>query len=369
MVEIRLLSKLATASQRQGASERKTRVYTPVHEGVSTEATQLLTAEVEFGKKSISVAPMLDWTDRHCRFFLRLLSKHLLLYTEMITVGAIIHGDRHRHLAFNPSEHPVALQLGGSDPIQLAECALIGEDYGYDEINLNVGCPSDRVQSGRFGACLMAEPDLVAECIAAMKAKVSIPVTVKSRIGIDHQDSYDELAYFVRQIEKAGCDQLIVHARKAWLHGLSPKENREIPPLNYPWVYQLKRDFPGLPIVLNGGVTDLDQAAEHLKFVDGVMIGRAAYHNSYMLAAVDQYFFNGTLAIRSREDIIADLIPYVQEQARLGVAVKHITRHLLGLFQGVAGGKRWRRFLSDHSHLVDADYTVLLGALAYTQHT
>lgn len=315
----------------------------------------------------ISVAPMLDWTDRHCRFFLRLLSKHMLLYTEMITVGAVIHGDRHRHLAFDPREHPVALQLGGSDPQQLAECASIGESYGYTEINLNVGCPSDRVQSGRFGACLMAEPQLVGECVAAMKAKVKIPVTVKSRIGIDQQDSYEELVRFVEEITKADCEQLIVHARKAWLHGLSPKENREIPPLNYPWVYQLKRDFPDLSIVLNGGVTDLDQAQEHLKYVDGVMIGRAAYHNSYLLAEVDKRFFNETLAIPTREDIITQLIPYIQEQAQRGVAVKHITRHILGLFQGAAGGKRWRRFLSEHSHLVDADFTILLGALAYVR--
>ncbi len=315
----------------------------------------------------LSVAPMLDWTDRHCRYFLRLITKQTLLYTEMITTGAIIHGKRDRYLAFDPFEHPVALQLGGSHPNELAQCARIGADYGYDEINLNVGCPSDRVQSGRFGACLMAEPNLVADCVAAMKAAVNIPVTVKSRIGIDHQDSYEELVKFVTAISQAGCDQLIVHARKAWLHGLSPKENREIPPLKYDVVYQLKQDFPNLPIIINGGITDLLQVEQHLQHVDGVMMGREAYHNPYILAEADQRFFNQTLAIPSREDIIAQLVPYIESQAQLGVQVKHITRHILGLFQGVAGGKRWRRYLSEHAHLVDADSSILSGALTYVR--
>jgi tRNA-dihydrouridine synthase A len=310
---------------------------------------------------------MLDWTDRHCRYFLRLITKQTLLYTEMITTGAIIHGKRDRYLAFDPFEHPVALQLGGSHPNELAQCARIGADYGYDEINLNVGCPSDRVQSGRFGACLMAEPNLVADCVAAMKAAVNIPVTVKSRIGIDHQDSYEELVKFVTAISQAGCDQLIVHARKAWLHGLSPKENREIPPLKYDVVYQLKQDFPNLPIIINGGITDLLQVEQHLQHVDGVMMGREAYHNPYILAEADQRFFNQTLAIPSREDIIAQLVPYIESQAQLGVQVKHITRHILGLFQGVAGGKRWRRYLSEHAHLVDADSSILSGALTYVR--
>lgn len=311
----------------------------------------------------VAVAPMLDWTDRHCRYFLRLLSKHMLLYTEMVTTGAILHGKRDRYLGFDPVENPVALQLGGSHPQELAECARIGADYGYQEINLNVGCPSDRVQSGRFGACLMAEPQLVADCVAAMKNAVNIPVTVKSRIGIDHNDSYEALQQFVTAIQQAGCDHLIVHARKAWLHGLSPKENREVPPLNYPMVYQLKQDFPELAMSINGGITSLEQAADHLQHVDGVMIGREAYHNSYILAEVDQRFFGETLAIPSREDIIAQLIPYIESQAQLGVQVKHITRHVLGLFQGVAGGRRWRRYLSEHAHLVDADSSILLGAL------
>ncbi|MFN7096099.1 MAG: tRNA dihydrouridine(20/20a) synthase DusA [Gammaproteobacteria bacterium] len=310
---------------------------------------------------------MLDWTDKHCRYFLRLITKHALLYTEMITTGAILHGKRDRYLAFDPFEHPVALQLGGSHPNELSQCARIGADYGYDEINLNVGCPSDRVQSGRFGACLMAEPALVADCVAAMKAVVNIPVTVKSRIGIDDKDSYAELVNFVNAISSAGCDALIVHARKAWLHGLSPKENRDIPPLKYDVVYQLKKDFSKLPIIINGGITDLEQATEHLKYVDGVMLGREAYHNPYLLTEVDQRFFNQTLAILSREDIIAQLIPYIESQAQQGVLVKHITRHILGLFQGVAGGKRWRRYLSEHAHLVNADSSILSGALSYVR--
>ncbi|MBY0544634.1 MAG: tRNA dihydrouridine(20/20a) synthase DusA [Gammaproteobacteria bacterium] len=325
------------------------------------------TVSIEIPAYRFSVAPMIDWTDRHCRFFLRLLSRHMLLYTEMITTGAILYGKRDRYLAFDPCEHPVAIQLGGSNPAELAQCAAIAADYGYDEVNLNVGCPSDRVQSGRFGACLMAEPELVAECVAAMKQAVSIPVTVKCRIGIDERDSYEELQHFVQLIAAASCDRLIVHARKAWLKGLSPKENREIPPLNYETVYQLKRDFPVLPIILNGGVTDLDQAAEHIQQLDGVMMGRAAYHNPYLLTEVDNRFFNEKLAILSREDIIAQLVPYIERQHRVGVAVKHITRHVLGLFQGVAGGKRWRRFLSEHAHLVDADSTILSGALAYVR--
>lgn len=315
----------------------------------------------------LSIAPMLDWTDKHCRYFLRLISKQALLYTEMITTGAILHGKRDRYLKFDPFEHPVALQLGGSHPEELAECARIGQEYGYNEINLNVGCPSDRVQSGRFGACLMAEPQLVADCVAAMKAVVKVPVTVKSRIGIDEQDSYEALVKFVTAIEQAGCDHLIVHARKAWLHGLSPKENREIPPLKYDVVYQLKQDFPQLPIIINGGITDLEQAEQHLKYVDGVMLGRAAYHNPYILADVDQRFFNQTLAIPSREDIIAQLVPYIESQAKSGVQVKHITRHILGLFQGVAGGKRWRRYLSEHAHLIHADASILSGALTYVR--
>ncbi len=315
-----------------------------------------------------SIAPMLDWTDRHCRFFLRLLTKKALLYTEMITTGAILHGDHDRYLAFNEAEHPVALQLGGSDPTDLAQCAKIAEEYGYDEVNLNIGCPSDRVQSGRFGACLMAEPELVADCISAMQSKVKIPITVKTRIGIDEQDSYEALTHFINTVSRAGCQTFIIHARKAWLHGLSPKENRSIPPLRYDVVYQLKRDFPRLNIIINGGITTLDEADQHLNHVDGVMLGRAAYHNPYLLTEVDQRFFNEMVAIISREAIIEQLLPYVEAQKNLGVHVKHITRHILGLYQGVSGGKRWRRYLSEHAHKHDAGANVILEALRLINH-
>jgi tRNA-dihydrouridine synthase A len=309
-----------------------------------------------------SVAPMLDWTDRHCRYFLRLLTKNALLYTEMITTGAILHGDRDRHLLFNTEEHPLALQLGGSHPADLAQCSQIAEEYGYDEVNLNIGCPSDRVQSGRFGACLMAEPALVADCVAAMKARVKIPITVKSRIGIDDHDSYEALATFIQLVSQAGCEAFIIHARKAWLHGLSPKENREIPPLRYDVVYRVKHDFPALNIIINGGITTLDEVDHHLQHVDGAMLGRAAYHNPYLLSDVDQRFFNEKVAIPSRAAIIAELLPYVAAQQQQGVHCKHITRHILGLFQGVAGGKRWRRYLSENAYKPTADFSVILAA-------
>lgn len=312
-----------------------------------------------------SIAPMLDWTDRHCRYFLRLFTKKSLLYTEMVTTGAILKGKRERYLAFDPAEHPIALQLGGSHPAELAACARIGVEFGYDEINLNVGCPSNRVQSGRFGACLMAEPALVADCVAAMKAVVRVPVTVKCRIGIDEQDDYAVLQHFVATLSAAGCDYLIVHARKAWLQGLSPKENREIPPLQYEMVYQLKQDFPSLPIVINGGITSLEEAQTHLEIVDGVMLGRAAYHHPYLLAEVDQQIFKEKIATSTREEIVVQLIPYIIAQWQNGVEVKHITRHILGLFHGIPGGKRWRRYLSDHSHLVHTDMSILLKALDY----
>ena len=262
--------------------------------------------------RRFSVAPMLDWTDRHCRYFHRLLSKHALLYTEMVTTGALIHGDKHRFLQFNASENPVAFQLGGSNPKDLAVCAKMVEEYGYDEINLNVGCPSDRVQNGSFGACLMAEPALVAECIAAMSQVVSIPVTVKSRIGIDDKDSYEELVQFIGTIADTGCKTFIVHARKAWLKGLSPKQNREVPPLDYERVYQLKRDFPGLEIIINGGITTLEQAALMLDQVDGVMVGREAYQNPYILAGVDNLLYGDIKEKVSRQEIVKTLIPYIQ---------------------------------------------------------
>lgn len=312
-----------------------------------------------------SIAPMLDWTDRHCRYFHRLISQHALLYTEMVTTGALIHGDHHRFLQFNAAENPVAFQLGGSNPRELAICAKMVEDYGYDEVNLNVGCPSDRVQNGRFGACLMAEPELVAQCVAAMKQAVSIPVTVKSRIGIDERDSYEELAQFVSTVAAAGCDTFIIHARKAWLSGLSPKQNRDIPPLRYEVVYQIKQDFPQLEIILNGGLTTLDQAEAVLQHVDGVMMGREAYHNPYILADVDRRFFGDAKEARSRQMVMDLLIPYIQEQLGLndGVRLNSITRHILGLFHGEPGARSWRRHLSENVCKPGADINVVLDAL------
>ncbi|WP_024299938.1 tRNA dihydrouridine(20/20a) synthase DusA [Methylomicrobium lacus] len=310
---------------------------------------------------------MLDWTDRHCRFFLRLISKQALLYTEMVTTGALLHGDRQRFLQFDPSEHPLALQLGGSDPAGLAACAKMAEDFGYDEVNLNVGCPSDRVQSGSFGACLMAEPELVAECVGAMRKAVSIPVTVKSRIGIDDRDSYEELIKFIGTVAEAGCDTFIVHARKAWLKGLSPKQNREVPPLRYDTVYRLKQDFPTLQIVLNGGITTLDQAEDVLgNGVDGVMVGREAYHNPYILAEVDRRLFGASAEVFTRAEIIEKLLPYIEQQRAEGVRLHSITRHILGLFHGEPGARSWRRHLSEHAVKYDADASVVREALKFT---
>ena len=307
---------------------------------------------------------MMDWTDRHCRYFLRLISRHVYLYTEMVTTGAILHGDSERLLRFHPDEHPLALQLGGSDPRELAACARIAAQYGYDEVNLNVGCPSDRVQTGRFGACLMAEPGLVAECIAAMSEASPLPVTVKTRIGIDEHQSYEFLAQFVATVAAAGCRSLIIHARKAWLHGLSPKENREIPPLDYPTVYRVKQDFPQLEIILNGGITDLEQAQRHLLNVDGVMLGRAAYHNPYLLAEVDRRFYAAGLTPVSRDDVIERLLPYAARQLAEGARLHHITRHILGLYQGMPGARAWRRYLSEHGHREDAGIEVIQEAQA-----
>ena len=313
-----------------------------------------------------SIAPMLDWTDRHCRYFHRLLSRHALLYTEMVTTGAILYGNQQQHLQFSPEEQPLALQLGGSNPADLATCAKIGADFGYNEINLNVGCPSDRVQNGRFGACLMAEPALVADCVAAMRAVVDIPVTVKSRIGIDDRDYYPELQDFIAASRAAGCQTFIIHARKAWLSGLSPKQNREIPPLRYDVVFQLKQDFPDLNIILNGGITSLTAAQEHLKQVDGVMLGREAYHNPYLLAEVDALLFNDPQPLKSRRDVILALLPYVEMQLRQGVRLHSISRHLLGLFHGVDGARAWRRHLSENASKPGADAQVLLDALEFT---
>jgi tRNA-dihydrouridine synthase A len=309
---------------------------------------------------------MLDWTDRHCRYFLRLITRRTLLYTEMVTTGALIHGDRERHLGFDPAEHPLALQLGGSSPADLAACARMAEDRGYDEVNLNVGCPSDRVQNGRFGACLMAEPILVAECIAAMKAAVAVPVTVKTRIGIDHCDSYEDLTGFVAAVTAAGCDALIVHARKAWLQGLSPRENREVPPLRYDVVERLKDDFPALPIAINGGVTTLAQAGALLTRLDGVMIGREAYQNPWVLAGADRVIFGDSNPSPSSHGVLEAYIPYVEQNLSAGIPLNAMTRHILGLFQGRPGARAWRRHLSESAHLPGAGIEVLRAAGAKT---
>lgn len=300
--------------------------------------------------RKFTVAPMLDWTDRHCRYFHRLLTKQAVLYTEMVTTGAILHGDRDRHLRFNPQEHPLALQLGGSEPQELAECARIAADYGYDEVNINVGCPSERVQKGAFGACLMAEPNLIAECVEAMRSAVPIPVTVKNRIGIDDQDDYAGLHQFVSTVAQAGCQTFIIHARKAWLKGLSPKENREIPPLRYELVYQIKQEFPQLEIIINGGITTLAQCQQHLQHVDGVMVGREAYHNPWMLAQVDPLLYGVDAPCTDRKAVLEELLVYVQAQMEAGVPLNHISRHILGLFQGLPGARGWRRHISENAH-------------------
>jgi tRNA-dihydrouridine synthase A len=312
------------------------------------------------------VAPMMDWTDTHCRNFLRQLSKNALLYTEMVTTGALLHGDRLRHLGFRPEELPLALQLGGSRPEELATCARLGEEQGYSEINLNVGCPSDRVQNNMIGACLMGHPALVAECVAAMQEAVTIPVTVKCRIGIDDMDSDAQLAAFIEQVSAAGCRTFIVHARIAILQGLSPKENREVPPLNYPRVYLMKQRFPHLEIIINGGIRTLDECEEHLAHVDGVMLGREAYQNPWLLHDVDRRLFGSDWQPASRAAVIAGYLPYIQDRLGDGVALHHITRHILGLFQGQPGGKRFRRYLSEHAHRPDADLATLHEALAQT---
>jgi len=314
-------------------------------------------------RHTFCVAPMLDWTDRHCRYFHRLLSSQALLYTEMVTTGAILNGSRQRFLSFNQAENPVAFQLGGSHPKDLASCAKMIEDYAYDEVNLNIGCPSDRVQNGRFGACLMAEPELVAECVAAMQQVVSIPVTVKSRIGIDNQDSYPELLNFIGTIADAGCKTFIIHARKAWLQGLSPKQNREVPPLQYETVYQIKKDFPALEIILNGGVTCLESAEDLLQHVDGIMIGREAYHNPYILAEVDTRFYAISSNIKTRHQVVMELLPYIREHIASGGKLHNVTRHILGLFHGIAGARKWRRFLSENAGKKEADESTVLQAL------
>jgi tRNA-dihydrouridine synthase A len=309
-----------------------------------------------------SIAPMMEWTDRHCRFFHRLLTRRALLYTEMITTGAVLRGDRTRLLGFDAAERPVAVQLGGSDPRALAECARICADLGYDEINLNVGCPSDRVREGRFGACLMAEPQLVGDCVAAMKAAVAVPVTVKCRIGIDEQDPEESLDTLTRIVAAAGVDALIVHARKAWLDGLSPRENRDIPPLDYDRVYRLKRVWPKLHISINGGIASVEQAAAHLDHVDGVMMGRAAYQEPWRLLAVDPLIYGAPAPIASPKDAIEAFIPYVERELARGTRLHAITRHLLGLFQGVPGARAFRRYIAMQAVKPGAGIAVLREA-------
>ncbi len=310
---------------------------------------------------------MMDWTDRHCRYFHRLLSRRAHLYTEMITADAVIFGDRDRLLSFDQSEHPVALQLGGSDPQKLADAAAIGAECGFDEINLNVGCPSDRVQEGRFGACLMKEPKLVARCVSAMRSATTRPVTVKCRIGVDDQDSEAGLQNFIDEVANAGCSTFIVHARKAWLDGLSPKQNREIPPLNYERVYRLKAARPELTIIINGGITGLDDTSTHLSHVDGVMIGRAAYQRPYLLAGVDRQVFGETNAAPQREEVLRRLVPYVERHIASGGRLNNITRHILGLYHGEPGARAFRRHLSEHATGVDADIHVLQYALSIVE--
>jgi len=307
---------------------------------------------------------MMEWTDRHCRFFHRALTRRALLYTEMLTTGAVLHGDRARLLGYNTAEHPLALQLGGADPAALAQCARIGAELGFDEINLNAGCPSDRVQDGRFGACLMAEPTLVGDCVAAMKAAVAIPVTVKCRIGVDEQDPEEALEAFANSVEQAGVDALIVHARKAWLKGLSPKENREIPPLDYARVYRLKEAHPRLPIVLNGGIAGLDDALSHLTRLDGVMMGRAAYQDPWRLLAVDPLLFGEPSPFASVKAAAMALVPYIERERAEGTRLHAITRHLHGLFHAVPGARAFRRHLAGAPASPQAGAELLVAALA-----
>ncbi len=322
-------------------------------------------------KRTVSVAPMLDWTDRHCRMFHRLITRHTWLYTEMVTTGALLHGDVERHLNFNEAEHPVALQLGGSEPDDLARCAKLGQQWGYDEVNLNCGCPSERVQKGAFGACLMSESNLVADCVKAMRDAVSIDVTVKHRIGIDAIETYDFVRDFIGTVSQAGCRTFIVHARKAILKGLSPKENRDVPPLKYDVAYQLKRDFPQLEIILNGGITTVEQIDQHLQHVDGVMIGREAYHHPYLMATFDARYYGDSAPIRTREEIMREMIPYMCDQLGKygpagggGLRLNSMTRHMLGLVNGLPGARAFRRMLSDPAKLKSGDPAILLEALA-----
>lgn len=313
----------------------------------------------------LSVAPMMDWTDTHCRAFHRVLSPHARLYTEMVHANAVIHGDRRKLLAMDTSEHPVALQLGGSAPELLAQAARIGSDTGFDEINLNCGCPSDRVQAGRFGACLMREPSLVADSVAAMVAACDVPVTVKCRLGVDDDHDWDRFVHFIDTVAAAGCRMFVIHARNAWLQGLSPKENREVPPLRYDWAYRLKQERPQLQVVVNGGIASPEEATQHLDHTDGAMLGRAAYHDPYVLHRLEVEWFGGTL--RTRAELLRAYRAYVESQLANGVLLKHITRHILGLFAGERGGRAFRQILSEGAHKPGADWSLVESALALTE--
>lgn len=314
--------------------------------------------------KILSVAPMMDWTDRHCRYFLRLFNRHVQLYTEMVTTGALLHADKHRFLRFAEQEHPVILQLGGADPTDLARCSQFAEDYGYDAVNLNVGCPSDRVQKNKIGACLMAEPNLVADCISTMQAAVKIPVTIKHRIGIDELNSYENLYKFVETVAQTGCQTFIVHARIAILQGLSPKENREIPPLRYHDVYQLKKDFPHLDIQINGGIKTVDDIQQHWQHTDGVMIGREAYHNPYILAQALKFWGEDT---PTPHQILENFLPFMEQELANGVPLMQMTRHILGLFQGMTGARRWRQHLSTYAHQKHQGIELVKEAASFVQ--
>lgn len=311
--------------------------------------------------RQLSVAPMMDWTDRHCRYLHRLISPNALLYTEMVTTGALLHGDKERFLAFDGFEHPVSLQLGGNNPSEMALCAVLAQQVGYQEVNINVGCPSGRVQSARFGACLMYEPSVVAECVAQMKEAVDLRITVKTRIGVDDIDSPEFLLSFVETVSKEGCDTFIIHARKAILSGLSPKENRTIPELNYKRAYLVKKEFPSLTIIVNGGIKTVNDIKQHWQNVNGVMIGREAYHNPFMLADVEHQLFQQPLL--QREDVLHNFIHYVENQLLLGVPLQSMTRHILGLFAGQPGGKHWRRYLSENARLKNSGSEILLAGL------
>lgn len=313
--------------------------------------------------RTFCVAPMMEWTDRHCRYFHRLISQNAVLYTEMVTTGALIHGDSERFLRFSDQEHPIALQLGGSNPEDLAQCTQLAEKYGYDEVNLNVGCPSDRVQNNMIGACLMAHPQLVAECLTKMQQHVTIPVTIKHRLGIDDMDSYEELREFIVTVKESGCSTFIIHARKAILQGLSPKENRDIPPLKYEWVYQIKREFPELEIIINGGIKTIEECRDHLKHLDGVMVGREAYQNPYMMAEVDSALYGFKHNTADRKEIIEQMLPYIEQQLKQGAYLGHMTRHMLGLFHSQKGGRQFRRYISENAHRPGADINVLKQAL------